>query len=143
MCMETVDKIRITDKLRDTITEDGMKVYKVVEIHEGNNITQYYPVYRQTHTPFREGTNAALITGITTAGKEHYLSGFHFWLRKKDAINNQRGMMANTVVIECIVKKAWVTSTGQNEMFFDVIERRTMKGKTIIAKKAIFPKFKK
>lgn len=140
MCLETADRKEITDKIKKSIGKDGIKVYKVVQLHSSKR----YPLYQRTQTPFEVGINEAFITTRIKLGSYHaetYQSGFHFWLKRKDAKDGLRGSdRIRLKIIECIVKKSWITATGMNEMYYDTIEKKMMLGKTIVASKAIFPK---
>lgn len=142
MCLETVDKKEVTDKIKKLIGKNGIKVYKMV----AKSISRYYPLYQNTHIPFGAGRSEAFITTRIKSGKdrrEDYQAGYHFWFKKEDA--EKCKMRANRCclkVIECTVKKSWITATGMNEMHYDTTEKKRVFGKTIVAKKAIFPEFK-
>lgn len=77
-----------------------------------------------------------------------YQAGFHFFLKKEDAEEYKKWLVkggwqflnSNTKVIECKIKKSWITATGKNILQIDYTGPHY--GKTIVTKKAIFPEYK-
>lgn len=138
MCLRTIDKKEETDKIKKSIPPKGLKVYKVVEVGNYYNCRgKYYPLFQWTHIPFEEGIDEAKTNYMINIKNSCYKSGFHFWMTK-DAAEWARNAMPTrrTIIIECIVKKEWIICTGQN----DVVDGVTRE--TIVASKAIFPKYK-
>lgn len=146
MCLRTIDKLKRVKKIKDAIGRDGIKVYKVV--HIGHDA--YYPLHQNTGCPFKEGRDEAVTINkiLSYSSDKFYQAGFHFWVKVADAKKHLKDLNTSRAraclnwnmnqgpfqIIECIVKKSWITSTGR-----DI----TTKGKhaAIVAKKAIFPKF--
>ena len=136
MCLNSVKSDTILNKIKDTIPEDGLKVYKVVEVKDD----KYHPLYQNRYISFAEGENRAYTRlNIMAFTMEYYRSGFHFWLKKEDANRNctilcrtYRYNFKKFKVIECIVKKEWITAVGKNTLCENL---RT----AIVACKAIFP----
>lgn len=142
MCLNSVDTTEVQDKFKNSIPEDGLTVYKVVEVKYG----KYYPIYKRYEIMFKEGINEAYIETVILAIRgdynEYYQSGFHFWLTKKTAKESLNNMVEihigklSFTIIECKVKKEWIETIGKNIVRFGLTAR------AIVAKYAIFPVFK-
>lgn len=144
MCLKLLNSERKTKELKDSIPPEGLKVYKVV--CKRNN--EDYPLYQNMFTPFVKGRNKADTTDMITMTSLHnvsYQAGFHFWLNKKDAKEHKKVLTekepyyiaGRIAIIECMIKKSWITDTGENEIFVNRNEK--MMGKTVVTDKAIFP----
>lgn len=146
MCLTALDSAKERKEIKDSIGKDGMKVYKVVGIKDG----RYYPVIRQIHTPYSEGVGEADTSGtVGVASKnEYYQSGFHFWVTSESAKKylkkikdlkrkwklNPDVFQGPYKVIECVVKKSWITATGEDGLNCELKA-------VVVTSKAIFPKF--
>ena len=144
MCLASVSDIEVKKKIKSTIPKEGMKVYKIVGVRDG----KYYQLFRDKRAWYEEGTNTAHIEKIHASSYYKYDTGFHFFTSKEVADNyaahishlHKRGELNPSLfqgkyaVIECIVKKSWVTEMGMQ--WIKGISRRVL-----VAKKAIFPKF--
>ena len=143
------------DDLRDLlnlIPKEGRVVYKIVGVARG----KYYPVAINTRTPFKVGSDSAdTHESVLSLYGEKYKAGFHFFQIKEEAEETLRlvrrrskdtkankSVRANMreanellrkeyKVIECRIKKSWVTAIG-----VDGIDGEDI---TIVTKKAIFP----
>lgn len=139
MCL---NKITNKKEITDTITEKGLKVYKVVEIRDG----KYYPIYQHYTIPYKEGIDIAqFYKNISTKTIGFYKAGFHFFKTKKAADDYLKethpiGLNIKLKVIICNVKKSWITATG-TEIINKIIGRKYSTN-VIVANKAVFPKFK-
>ena len=105
---------------------------------------KYYPIWQNNEIPFKTGIDEAIITKkIQTCTWINscyliYKSGFHFWTNKEDAEKYKEWQECwhfnSYKVIECTIKKSWITAMGKNEI--DV----NLYGQTVVTNKAIFPK---
>lgn len=156
MCLTKVFK---NLKIKDKIGKEGLKVYKVVVVRSG----KYYPPYKNTRKSYAEGINKAEMSAIDfpvflygekasaegiknrviwgSGGK--YQAGFHFLLSKRKAQTLFKRMSSfynefKFEMIECIVKKEWITTVGTEEVY--KIYDNKVYATIIVAKKAIFPK---
>lgn len=138
MCLESVDKIKVQNKIKNTFPEGEFVVYKLVEVKSNG----YYPSFRASFGKYKEGMNSAHIIGVIFINNDMYIPGFHFWITKKAAEKNKEHMEKYAysdekyVVIECKIKKEWITTTGQNDTSCDQPAR------AIVTDKAIFPAYK-
>jgi len=137
MCLHFINSDKIQNKIKDTIPEDSLKVYKVVEIKDG----KYHPVFQHTGVPFEKGMNEAkTYSPVVPFQGGVYQAGFHFWLTKKTAkecrIFLSKKMLSKFAIIECEIKKEWITTIGTNAIHCFLTRR------TIVTDRAIFPAFK-
>lgn len=152
MCLDTRLPSKEKNEITKDITKNGLTVYKVVRTING----RYYPLFNNIDMPFEEGTMEADTTAVITIGQwvevGKYKSGFHFWLNKKDATTvaekilikqkengyELREQFRNTeiTIIQCIVKKSWITLFGMDTT-------NNISAEALVAKKAIFPKYGK
>lgn len=140
MCMSDINSTKIQDKIKATIPEDGLKVYKVVRVEKN----AYCPIYRYSSGPYGSGiknanTNQSI---FIHSMRERYQAGFHFWLTKKAArygMEHVGGFRQHAEeefrVVKCIVKKEWITTIGNDLPKWGKLAR------TIVAKRAIFPEY--
>lgn len=150
MCLRTNVSPKVRKELLKNITKDGMKVYKVV----GAAFGKYYPLIKNKHMAFAKGQMKAddsvkidFSDHLWGSRNSTYDSGFHFFtnrgtaesllreikkLRKTNSLNPSY-TRKKCKIIECIVKKSWITKIGP-----DGITNKS-NGMTIVAKKAIFP----
>jgi outer membrane receptor for ferric coprogen and ferric-rhodotorulic acid len=142
MCIEyklTTDKKK---KILDKIGREGIKVYKIVRHGDWG----HYPIYRNKQTPYEEGVNTAQRIQIVSWDAVSYMSGFHFYMNKyaaKMTLKYEWEDMDDGYqykIIECIVKKSWVTTIGEEYIFNDDGRYQDLT-QVIITKKAIFPVF--
>jgi len=147
MCLKTLSSKKEINEFKKTIGPKGITVYKVVRKEDG----KYHPLFKYAFIPFKLGLNKANITekielgDWLEEGNQTYQSGFHFWVNKKNAENNKK-WLKNTYnnewcsdsyeVIECIIKKSWITYMGMNHM------KDNLYGQTVVTNKAIFPEYK-
>lgn len=147
MCLTILDGEKKRNKIKNSIPEEGLKVYKLVGVKYG----KYFPILMHDIGVFTEGVNKAITSGRLYSFNQnrHYVAGFHFWMSRKSAEKYLEKIMRLKVagslnpkmihelyeIIECIVKKSWVTATGKDGQ--DGYKRNAL-----VAKKAIFPKFK-
>jgi hypothetical protein len=139
----------------------GKEVYMTVIKNGVKNLVvdnRYYPVFFG-NDPYKEGVNKActehkpwtshqtqtdIIDGVKYIRNVTYESGFHFYKTKSAAKSHLKGLTeCNTrdychpcsryTVIECIVKKSWITAIGTENILKQSED-------VIVAKKAIFPK---
>jgi hypothetical protein len=152
MCLTTKFSLEGLKELLDLIPKEGKVVYKVVGVARG----KYYPVAVKTRTPFKVGSDSAdTHEPIITSYGHKYKAGFHFFQIKKEAeetlqliryrtknIKRNKIVRSNMreanelirkeyKVIECRIKRSWVTAVGLDGADSDSV--------TIVAKKAIFP----
>jgi len=156
MCLNTLNTKKQINEFKKQMPRTGLTVYKMVRIKDD----QYYPIYRKLTTPYEEGVNEAQIEPIKTIGyqrtgagswtemKRHgYQSGFHSWIKEEDAIRFKKNQVTEEyqhmyVIVECIVRKSWVTAVGMNEAYYDKIKQKTISRETVVTNKIIMPKFK-
>jgi hypothetical protein len=144
MCLEHRLPKNKANKIIDKIPPEGIKVYKIVKCGS----VHYHPIHRYEFGPYNEGVNKAQTKQISAWEGEKYMAGFHFYMNEKNAkyiLNKEWGDSVYTFkLIECIVKKSWITAIGHEVVFktvhgdFDDVYLTTT---VIVAKKAIFPKF--
>ena len=148
MCLREIDSKNKTKKIKDTIGRNGIKVYKIV--HIGRDA--YYPLHYQLNVSFKEGKDEAKIKKkIHSYGcDKDYQAGFHFWMKKATAKRHlerlNKAKKQQTLswqmnqgpykIIECIVKKSWIMTTGK-----DIVDYNHHAA--IVTRRAIFPKFEK
>lgn len=150
MCVKTLIPKKNKDRIINKITKNGKKVYKAVRVIDG----KYYPLFQNYNTPYNEGVmdadQEAMESLSWRENFKQYKAGFHFWLHKKDAdtivkdLRDSQGRSSlrkqfvngEFKVIQCIVKKSWVNILG-------IDETMDIEGKVLVAKRAIFPKFRK
>ncbi len=136
------DKKKIIDK----IDKKGMKVYKLVKVMD----SVYYPIYFNVNRPYEEGVNEAEVGNVWTSYGFSYSSGYHFYKSERTA-NRHCEHMSRSIgtraacysikVIECIVKKSWVSEIGtQCGVMKNGRLAKRDRVKVVVAKKAIFPK---
>ena len=138
--------------LTNLIPKEGKIVYKVVGVARG----KYYPLASNTRIPFGVGPDSVNTSeSLDIEWGQRYKAGFHFFQIKKEAEallglirrrfkiqeenKNIRSNMrkANELirneykVIECKIKKSWVTSVGVDGVDSDSV--------AIVTNKAIFP----
>ncbi len=155
MCLRNkIDKTELQE-FKNTIPKDGLVVYKIVGIGRGD----FFPVHINTREPYKVGLEEADTSHEIELYDDEslYRSGFHFYVEMKDAKNDLlhiRGMLKddlawmrkharqlkkqlrkNYTIIECVVKKSWITNKGKDGC------RYLKTFDTVVAKKAIFPKF--
>lgn len=146
MCLKKTNSLDKTKKFKDAIGRNGIKVYKVV--HIGCNV--YYPLHQKTSIFFKEGKDIANTDKkIYAYGSDSdYQAGFHFWINKTSAKKHLRRLNYNRKhdtlswimsqgpfkVIECVVKKSWITATGEDGLSCELKA-------VVVTSKAIFPKF--
>lgn len=161
MCLQ---KKKTLEQIKKFISEipvkKGIKVYKVVGVEK----KEYFPPVANTKISYKTGSNDAIQVPLGTYDNrnEEYDAGFHFFV-SRDAAETYLNYMENIVVIgyegaalaakdrgeifykkyqviECIVKKSWITMIGVQpaKSGFDAPERTV-----VVAKKAIFPAFSK
>ena len=148
MCLKfKCDRKTRIEKLKD-VGREGVKVYKVVA--DSISYQEYSAPYQWIK--YHNGINHASchklhLSNIGLTGT--YQSGFHFFLRRKDAEGlkryfelSQSSTRRMTRIIECIVKKSWITDIGFEVAYDDNgyidIQNAT---EVIVAKKAIFPDY--
>ena len=144
MCLETVDDPKTINEFKKTIPSKGITVYKVVFVGNG----KYYPMHEYRLIPFKQGLDEAITTEkirthIWTDNYITYQAGFHFFTNKKDAEKYKKYVESNHfkdcpdfAIIECVIKKSWITTVGKNSICFNSY------GQTVVTNKAIFPEFK-
>lgn len=156
MCLD--NKLSQKDRkiITDQIGQDGITVYKVVAVTSKG----HYPPASHTLIPYDDGLNEAIQTQINVGdGKEQsfYQTGFHFFQTKKEAegyleymedlvINHYEELVRwidkgetfhkKYKVIECKIKKSWITMIGRQA------NTHSSMATVIVAKKAVFPKFR-
>jgi len=137
MCLIKIDSKEEINEFKKTIPTEGITVYKVARERKG----KYYPVFSHAQFPFKSGLNKADTTEKIIAGwwNNHinYQAGFHFWINKIDAEIDKKdfkeGFYFSFKIIECKIKKSWITSVGMNKI------NDYLLGKTVVTNKAIFP----
>jgi hypothetical protein len=152
MCLNRRFSFKDQGDLINLIPKEGKIVYKVVGVAKG----KYYPIVSNTRTPFRVGIDSADTSEpLETEWNQRYKAGFHFFQIKKEAdellsLIRRRFKLQKTnktvrsnmrkanelvrneyKVIECRIKKSWVTAVGVDGVDSDSI--------TIVTNKAIFP----
>lgn len=152
MCLNSFLPKEEQKKIKDRIKKGGRKVYKVVGIRNG----KYYPLCQNIEIAYKEGANEAQTTERLyplhySTGR--YNSGYHFWDSRETAedlldflleLDCRNGLNSSVFqgeykIIECIVKKSWITTIGMDSKCRDA---GYYSGICIVAKKAIFPKFR-
>jgi len=156
MCLDAPNIEEIQEKIKATIPEDGLVVYKVV----GMKDDKYYPIHKKIRVPYEEGIDVAQVAktksiwfrcsmDVPSRSDRAYFSGYHFWMEKKSAKKllekikdyqhrgrlNQHMFEGEYTIISCIVKKEWITEIGPETV-------ENFKGRVVVAEEAIFPKFK-
>lgn len=147
MCLKSISKPERRKEFIKKIGKEGLKVYKIVGVTNG----EYHPVIMHIMAAYKTGVNEAdTTTSIPINGyceSERYQAGYHFWLERKSAqkylddlyrlIKNDRlkkGVFRGPYeLIECIVKKSWITAMGEDET--DTWDRE----ESLVSKNAIFP----
>lgn len=167
MCLRKILPLEDREKFINDIGEDGITVYKVVAIEKDG----YYPVAKKTKTGYKDGLNEAIVSTISIdMSFNSYDAGFHFYLSKEEAeayfqylhdlvdddgwyqhvlyIAKDEGETVHKQyrLVECIVKKEWITMIGQESSGLNLSVGNTRWGKddsatVIVSEKAIFPKF--
>ena len=136
MCLATINSKEEIDEFKKTIPPEGITVYKVVNVYK----EKYYPLFLYTSIPFRSGLNKANTTQKIRTDRwlkyGFYQAGFHFFINKEDAEKFNKWHGFHYEVIECIIKKEWITSMGMNKIGEEIEEY----GQTVVTNKAIFPK---
>lgn len=125
MCLMTIKSVKEKKEFIDSIPAiKGLKVYRIIRKYhdEDNKMLRYVPVFH--HIRLKEGLNRAnteRTLGTESAVEKTYESGFHSFLRKEDAdiYIEDTFCREEAKVVECIVKKAWVTTLGQNPTLLD------------------------
>lgn len=144
MCLCEVDTNRKRNKIKDTIPEEGLEVYKIVGVKDG----KYYPIYQKIDEPYEKGLCEADVDNRIAVSMScpsiYYTAGFHFWMKKDLAekrlgtLNRwaEKGELVSRMfqgpfeLITCIVKKEWVTETGMDDT--DWIPERALVSHTVI-----------
>ncbi len=149
MCLDNFLSYEEKKDITDSIPEDGLKVYKVVEV--GKVSGRYWPLFMSCS--YSEGLNEARGVRIFSGKFRGYWSGFHFFKTKSDAEAMKKYFTKNDKigktfkVIECIVEKYWISEIGTeisySTSWFDLLFRFKRKSVVIVAEKAIFPKIEK
>lgn len=153
MCLDSKWTKKEIKEITDEIGKDGITVYKVVGVTKKG----YYPPASHTSTRYKNGLNEAIQSKVELSRQpeNHYQAGFHFYQTEKDAkmfLGHLEDLVINSYyevsrevdgchevfrkkykVIECTVKKSWITMMGRQAS-----SRLTM-AVVIVAKKAIFP----
>lgn len=124
------------------IPKEGLKVYKVVRINEKGAFSS--PCFVSEYQP-----------GINVDEKEctidngtglRYKSGFHFFKIKKQAKVMLKWCLeecdSKYELIECIVKKSWITDVGEENRWGYMDKKEKYQVTIIVANKAIFPEKK-
>lgn len=143
MCLEIVDEREVRDNFKDSIPEEGLTVYKVARnMPYECGERQYYPLFQHMYIPYKTGLHEANTTEYvqTNYNMNNYQAGFHFWFRKIDAEKYKKYLcdagdfvIGDLEIIECKIKKEWITATGMNTL------GKMDNAKAIVANKAIFP----
>lgn len=150
MCLNDQLSLKTINIIKKDIDKKGIKVYKVVGVRDG----KYYTLYKKEpggHGVYEKGLNHADTEKTLNqhCGTSEYKAGFHFFADKGDAERflsmvrnaNKRDSLnwsifpGQHVLITCTVKKTWITTIGTEST-------SGAKSRIIVAKKAIFPKFK-
>ena len=156
MCLRNIMPKKERKKILDKIDRKGLTVYKVVITKLDK---KHYPMYINSPMYYSEsdilpyqGIMKAKIIKIGQMFGPYYNSGFHFFKTKAAALRllkymkhkklEQNNKDANAVkyeLLECIVKKSWISMIGTEIGFKNgniiVIKKEIV----IVAKKAIFP----
>ena len=152
MCLDRRIPLNDMRDIINLIPKEGKIVYKVVGVATG----KYYPLVSNTKTPFGVGSYAADTSEtLLTGWGGNYKAGFHFFQVREGAeklLNLVRERFENTKknrrvhadmrnknelvrsrykIIECRIKKSWVTAMG-----IDGVDGEDI---TVVTKKAIFP----
>lgn len=149
MCLKRILSKKKKKKIIDKIDGKGITVYKVVEAKEG----KYYPPFLAFNhqCPYEDGLNEARSSKIYSIRSSKiysirgiqfmYNAGFHFFKTKAGAkrLKNRLGKYGSHKVVECTVKKSWITAIG-TEQGYDKDGGWTAEDKEVIivAKKAMF-----
>lgn len=153
MCLDSKMEPKERKEIINNIGKDGITVYKVV----GVTSKGYYPPASHTLERYKNGMNEAIQTEVE-AGRDStdlYQAGFHFYQTKEDAeryleymedlVRNSYKAVSREVdyhneifrkkykVIECTVKKSWITMIGRQA------NSHSSSATVIVVKKAIFP----
>lgn len=139
MCLDNFIKLKKKTKIMDSIPEEGMVVYKVVNVDLPNRL--YNPIYALGE--YIEGIQEASISEMVSTHGVRYRSGFHFYRDKRDAQGLMKIIGGKVKIIECIVKKEWISQIGteisfSSSFFWNLFHWNSI---VIVANKAIFPKF--
>lgn len=147
----------IKEEILNSIPKEEITIYKVVN---RPSIEEFYPLFLHKDYPFKNGVNKAIqekvvfyeyapmtLNTIITENdvvdlkncqmlkQTSYLSGFHSFLNEEDAIEYRKylSLFPNACIIQCIVKKEWITSIG-----YEVIKEKECM--VIVSDKLIFNK---
>ena len=163
MCLALLKNKKETDEFINSIpAKEGIKVYRVITKEFIKNRWVYIPIFH--YLELKEGVNKAQTKKTLYIFKEcecepeckcesdseckcedeckcerdSYKSGFHSFLNEEDArfYLKQTFCHDSAEVVECIVKKSWVTAFGQNALLFD----SNVLFDTVISKKIFMPK---
>ena len=168
MCLDiTLTDKKIKDYI-DHVPAEGRKVYKVVAIEDGQYfpfcVNTHIPFVEGIN---KADTMASIRCEHTRTGDyfvSRYDSGYHFFASKEIAKKYLKKMKnriemrlehaqkfgdnvgdvavekyrAELAIITCTIKREWITAVGMDGSYgYD----KDGRGKAIVAKKAIFPKF--
>ena len=145
MCLRALTKKKDVKKLLKDVGREGLKVYKVAMLSVDED--HYRAPYE--YVRYEDGLNEARVAKMSgfSSRTPVYYSGFHFF-KTRAAANRLRLHMQDGRekeryrVIECIVKKSWVTDMGVEIGYDNDGEINTEKTEfVIVAKKAIFPNY--
>ena len=149
MCLKENKSPEDRKELLKDVTRDGMTVYKIAGVRDG----RYYPLCMNKDETYGEGLvdadTSQRISYFYCNG--YYQSGFHFFMNKDVAKKlmrtirryyKKKKLPANFFqgkykIIECIVKKSWITKIGPDQMTNTETDSDTEL--VVVAKKAIFP----
>jgi len=130
MCLSVLLNNKEKKEILDSIKKEGLKVYKIVNLREN----KFHPISRHMDVPYDEGNNEANTVEILSVGgwgQKKYNSGFHFfkelidaekYLKTFDEIVKYHKMKYSTAdypnfkLIECMVKKSWITAIGKEAL---------------------------
>ncbi len=159
-------------EIKDEITREGIKVYKVVLVPaERSSSTAgrvrkmaYYSPYgkivsndRMYYLPYEDGVNIAneditlniMSNGTIVEGKKTYKSGFHFLKDREVAERLKTSFIGGdswweVEIIECTIKKSWITNIGYEKKPQDkkIATLGYTEEMVFVTKKAIFPNFR-
>jgi len=133
MCLEYIRTPKDTKEFKNNLVEDAdgfVTVYKEVRIRDHE--LGYFSNFGYQEKAYKAGLNIAkrpfCSAYIFNRGlkKEKYRHGFYFLTESPVRVNPRK-------VIQCKVKKSWITSVGTDNCYKNV--------NTIVCKKAIFPEF--
>lgn len=140
MCLKYFMNSEDKKKLIDNIGRSGLKVYKIVRVMGSGGV--YSPPYRTGH--YKMGVNIAPYQDILIGDVlNKYKAGFHCFKTKaaaKRLSNALKRSGVTTKVVQCIVKKSWITEIGKEWGYQDGTITFARDEVVIVAKKIIFPK---